>query len=543
MMVHVHFVYNRGRAWHRHGAASVKGFAFREGELLKTPALASYLSGSQDDFAEKVAGLSGEFAAVLLNSVTNMCVAAVDRVRTTPLFYGREADQLYLSDDASWVARQTKARVKDDRAVAAFLLQGCVIGSDTLVHSVKQIQAGQSIQATEAGWQAQHYFAYGSERTAPVSDLKDREALIEEGIAMYESIFARTLASVGDRPLVVPLSGGLDSRLIAFMLARLGRKDTLCYSYGRVGGFEAVTSQRIAEHLGLSWAFVPYTHAHWHEWYRSTAYQQYRQEAAQLTSLEHEQDWPAVLALKQRDLLKDGAVFLPGHSGDFVAGSHLPASVFNPKEKQDPVLWLWNKYFQFWPRHALAPSLVKGLQDRIGDHLNLTKAYDTLTPFDAARVFEYYGWRERQAKLIVNSVRVYEHHGYDWRVPLWDTDVMSFWPKVPLYERQQKRLYRAILKRLMGEVFDVPYVPASRVSWYERWHRMVDRDYHRYGMYVGPSWTTALFTKRIGHLVTSNHSVVQALAKPLRLYPPQALPLNALIGLFQVQDVIETYGT
>ena len=44
---------------------------------------------------------------------------------------------------------------------------------------------------------------------------------------------------------------------------------------------------------------------------------------------------------------------------------------------------------------------------------------------------------ERQAKFIVNSVRVYEFFGYAWRIPLWDRELIDFFLKVPLKYRMR----------------------------------------------------------------------------------------------------------
>lgn len=68
---------------------------------------------------------------------------------------------------------------------------------------------------------------------------------------------------------------------------------------------------------------------------------------------------------------------------------------------------------------------------------------DTLE--DVANAFECWEWQERQAKFIVNSCRVYEFWGYDWRIPLWNNEMMDFWARVPLGLRVGKRLYDGFL--------------------------------------------------------------------------------------------------
>jgi asparagine synthase (glutamine-hydrolysing) len=60
-------------------------------------------------------------------------------------------------------------------------------------------------------------------------------------------------------------------------------------------------------------------------------------------------------------------------------------------------------------------------------------------------------WQERQAKKIVNSVRVYEFWGYSWRIPLWDAEMMDWWERVDplrdgtvLYDTYVRRQGRAL---------------------------------------------------------------------------------------------------
>jgi len=59
-------------------------------------------------------------------------------------------------------------------------------------------------------------------------------------------------------------------------------------------------------------------------------------------------------------------------------------------------------------------------------------------------------WQERQAKFIVNSVRVYEFWGYEWRIPLWDNQLMDFFSGVPLKLRLEKKLYDPLVDRVYG---------------------------------------------------------------------------------------------
>ena len=55
---------------------------------------------------------------------------------------------------------------------------------------------------------------------------------------------------------------------------------------------------------------------------------------------------------------------------------------------------------------------------------------------------ECFDFDNRQAKFIVNSVRVYEFFDFSWRIPLWDNDLIDFFRRVPLKYRTNTYLYR-----------------------------------------------------------------------------------------------------
>lgn len=60
---------------------------------------------------------------------------------------------------------------------------------------------------------------------------------------------------------------------------------------------------------------------------------------------------------------------------------------------------------------------------------------------------EFWEWQERQANYMVNSVRVYEYWGYEWRIPLWDMELVQFWKSVPAHLRADRKLYNTYVDR------------------------------------------------------------------------------------------------
>ncbi len=270
------------------------------------------------------------------------------------------------------------------------------------------------------------------------SDVAD---LVERLHAVHGRVFKRLKASLDGRPVILPLSGGYDSRLIATSLRDAGVREVTCYSYGAKDHWESKISREVAAYLGYRWEFVPYSSERWRTWIGTDSFERYFGDAGNLSSVPHVQDWPAVLELKQQGRLAPEAVFVPGHSGDFLAGSHIPkwfgrhAAITRRSlldTLQDVHYSLWD-----WPTER-RDELRRVFDSRIEA---IVGALADCAPETAADAFERWDLQERQAKFICNSVRVYEHFGFDWRMPLFDHELMDFWARIRLQLRVGRRLY------------------------------------------------------------------------------------------------------
>lgn len=516
-----------GRAWHTSGRARATGWGSTpDGRVLVGPALAAYLDGPAAAFAERAAALGGAFAAVRTDGATAEIV--VDRVRSIPLVYGPTAGGGWLvSDDARRAARALDARVDQPLEAAEFLLKTAVGGPDTLSSALHAVQAAERIVLRPgAPAESARYAVYGA---GPRLDADD-ETLLRLGADALETAFDRMLESVRGRPLVVPLSGGLDSRLVAAMLAAGGRTDTLCVSYGRRGNAEARTAQRVAQALGLRWTFVPYSAARWHAWAQRPDYARFRCHATSLVSIEHEQDWPAVHELRRQGL-PDDAVFVPGHTGDFLASGHV-----HDTPEADAVGWIWRHAYREWPTSGLSDETRAALQARIA-----ARVAGAETPVHA---FVQDVWQERQAKMIANAVRVYEHHGVGWRMPLWsEPAVLDVWGRMPMHARRGKRLWRRAVQRLAGDAVGAIPTVAPRAPLADRWARLTDRDAGRYGIWLGRRPLARATHTRLRDLVRiadpAIRAVADAIVAPWAHLPPQRAGLNALLALHQLNDLAD----
>lgn len=246
--------------------------------------------------------------------------------------------------------------------------------------------------------------------------------------------------------IVIPLSGGYDSRLIATLLVRRGYENILTFTYGVPGNKESAYSKKVADALGLKWHFVKYSNELWREAWITEERRGYQKWASGWNSIAYIQDWLAVGALKQNGTVDLNCVFVPGHTGDFISGGHIPNVAIKDKTSSAHELFesIKTKHYRQAPKKEVTSRTEQMWFDRI---IQRTEQRAISNGQNLANAFEKWEWQERQAKLICNSVRVYEFYRYDWWMPLWDMEFVRFWQSVPLDLRKGSAWYIDYVKQ------------------------------------------------------------------------------------------------
>jgi asparagine synthase (glutamine-hydrolysing) len=431
--------------WAAAGATHAIGQAHApDGRLLRARDIAQRLDAIADPNAwvAEVAALNGSFAVVGRRG--GEVRAMVDRLRSLPLFYTVAGGSIRISDRADGLASSERPAL-DAESRLEFQYAGYVTGEDTLIPGVRQIRAGHVLLHGGAKDEPRQvcYYAF---RHCNFLDGGDDE-LSSRLVGVHERVFRRLLDDVGERQIVIPLSGGYDSRLIGHSLRELGARNVLCYTYGLPRNWESEISRDLARHLGFEWVMVPYSAKRWHAVVDMPAFARYFMKAGNFSSLAHIQDWPAVQALVAQQRIARDAVFVPGHSGDFLAGSHVPKHFAERRHvsRGELLQAIFDAHYSLWdwPKPAAA-TMRRAFAGRIERVVGPITAG---TAEQAADAFERWDCEERQAKFIVNSVRAYESFGFEWRLPLFDAELMDFWSRIALAGRMRRRLYFEFVRR------------------------------------------------------------------------------------------------
>jgi asparagine synthase (glutamine-hydrolysing) len=463
------------RGWMKTGSAWARGSVFdKEDVSFSTMEIAEEFSGlaSSDQFIQRLQTANGFYAVVVI--ANDILLAAVDRIRSIPLFWGRAGNDVYLSDDPYWIADQFDSERYDEVCKREFVLTGYVTGCETLHPNVKQLQAGEVLiceaGATDLVCSPNRYFRL--QEGMPYEGTSVR--LIEQLDEAVTSCFERLVSHCNGRPIAIPLSGGYDSRLIACTLKRLGYENVVAYTYGRPGNHNSAISERVAGNLGIEWHFVEYSNDRWYRWFRSDECRAYMRMSHALTSIPHLQDWPAVMELVKQGILEPETVFVPGHSVTSVSQGRLTrvAQEGRFRTTDSMVDSIVENSYRLWPLTEHDKCYLDIFRQRTMRAIENRGEPIQNVAVDAV---QRWAWQEWEAKFIANWTRVYDFWGYDWWLPLWDKELIEFWMHVPAEFRIGRQLYDEYVCRVYRELAGMSHRQAEKsdktdtVSLIQRW--------------------------------------------------------------------------
>lgn len=393
---------------------------------------------------KKILELRGHFSFVVVGA--NFVLATVDKIRSFPIFYSVRNGTILFSNSAVKLQERCGLYEKDEESFLEFKMAGYVTGRNTLFKNLFQLQAGEFLLFNKktSRLAAVRYYRYCVDEIVD----KTTEELLENLHEVTIETFTKMVETLDGKPVWIPLSGGLDSRLVLAMLHELKYENVFAFSYGVPGLWEIEQAKKVAEHLKIRWRHIPFNPKKIKKLFHTAERRNYFNFASGLSSVPFLPDFYALWILRDHKILPDSAVIINGQSGDYLTGGHIPKITKEIKEDEINTRVLSeliiNKHFSLWV-NLITEENISVLSGKILSLLQLTPA-SRLSDVQFARHFELYEWQERQSKYVVNGQRIYDWFGYDWRLPLWSDELICFWSKVPWGKKCDQKLYKEYLR-------------------------------------------------------------------------------------------------
>lgn len=394
--------------------------------------------------------LRGSFAIVVQRGTD--VFAAVDRINSYPLYYSNS--NIYDSYQPSMMPLGTR-----DSFVLNYLASGYIFGNGTLADNIKQLLAGQYLYLSDHNIQIQNYYLY-SPRYNDTYDSNEHK--IEALHALTNQAMDRAIAQANGRKILVPLSGGYDSRLILAKLVEKKYDNLFVFTYGMPNSHEAKMAEWVCGQLNIKWDFLSFRNVDINSEDYKTLYQAYLSYCPLHSSMPCVLEFIAFYAISK--LFSDEPCFvINGQTGDFITGGHINLKNMNYQSRSGVIQYILNKHCAYWPA-LLESGYSKVLYTLAEESFPKRAAKDGISQLSDVCLSQYeqWEWQERQSKYVVSGQRLYDFFGYDWALPLWDADIMNFWEISSLRDKSSQKLYRDYLKDYnYKNVFSLDRLPAS----------------------------------------------------------------------------------
>ncbi len=194
---------------------------------------------------------NGLFQLALWDSLQQELLVSGDRGGLRPIYYAQHKDKLAFAPEVKalltlpWVSRDMNYH-----GILSFLRHGFCTGPRTFFQDVRTLPPGSFAVFRQGRLEIQRYWKMDFQAHAQGNEKEMQRRFVETWTEVMQE------QSRGDYQLGLPLSGGVDSRLILSALSAQQR-DVMTFTIGNPGCKDAEIAQRLAEIAGYPNLFSP----------------------------------------------------------------------------------------------------------------------------------------------------------------------------------------------------------------------------------------------------------------------------------------------
>lgn len=446
-MVSIDLNYNNAYKWTKKDKIYSIGYIFYDNKFYQEEQINELLESINiNKISDFIKEIDGCFSIVINND--NEIIIISDLLRNFPVFYSIQDDKIMIKDNIM----KFDKKILDSNSITELSYTNYVTSYNTLFKNIFQLEAHQIVKINKKDYNISRnkYFEYKYNFI-----FKDDDVLIYELDEIYDNAAKKMIKYLNGRQAVIPLSGGNDSRLIAYYLVRNGYKNVIAYTYGSKENSEIEISKRVAEFLKIEWYFVEYKHKSMQKKFNNkNLYKKMADYCGRGVCNPHIQEWEAISSLIQEKIITKDSVVLPGFTGDFLEGKHIFDDLYFLKNVNTEELI--NSIYKWQYQYSEGSIQRTNIKDKLKTNIRI-KDKEILNRDSAIEIFEKFDFEERQAKYINNAIRTYDYQGLHWYLLFWDKNSISKWLSIPLEKRHNIELFNKFTKTIYPDLME--YAP------------------------------------------------------------------------------------
>lgn len=381
------------------------------------------------------------YTHINLGKDLNKIIINAGTFRDTPLFYTKKNGLLIISDDINNININKKLDIKK---LSELLLFKVVLNKHTIIKSIYTLEAGQQVIINNGKYNIYDKYIFNNfpKKNQSESDLKN------ELWSITNEVYDDVIKCSKNKTIIVPLSGGWDSRFIIAMLKYKNIKNVLCVNYSyKNRGTEHIISEKVANRLGYKWISIDYSISKQNRVYYSDEFNRFFLNSHQYHTAQYIQDYLMNKYLLKKFPDKDMVIFT-GLSGDMIAGGH-----FNEKTCRISSIYALISEIQDFHMETDSKDIRNVLKPILYETIKKYMKYSKyLKNFELKEIFD---WRERQSKFASNSLRSHEHLKTEWYNPFYDLRFFKFWSNIDYKYKLNEQFYINFLNDKLFEHYQI----------------------------------------------------------------------------------------
>jgi len=389
--------------------------------------------------------LNGSFVCAIWDKKRKKLIVANDRYGLRPLYYTELASKLIFSSEVKPITSFPGFNKEINlRAIPDLLAFGSMLGENTLFENVYLMPSGSIMVYEQGKLTISKYWDFEYNEDYPKRDLSD---YCEELHYLFHQAIKRQ--SKGNHKIGVPLSGGLDSRVVGAYLHKEGVLFS-AHTYGVKRCYDFRFARRVARALKAAHYFYE-TNGEYIPDYHSVSL---RLTNGMLDICDTQQ------IILPTEIYNDCDVLHIGFMADVIfGGSYIREYILNLSHEKELPNLVYDS-FSFFIQDRIQKNILRNSINRKVKNSSLEKISWRLSQTNAklsVNKADYVYLHERAKRFTINANLILLNQRLEYRTPTYDNDLMDFALKLPPEMRINSLLYTELIKRYFPKLARIPW--------------------------------------------------------------------------------------
>ncbi len=401
---------------------------------------------------DKLRDYNGTFAAAIYDEKRNKLTLINDRYGLKKLFYYHNENFFCFGPKISPLLRYVPKKSLRKDAILDFFLFGYVLGNKTFFNQINQLPYASILEFSREGLKLKKYWDYEY-----LEEYKSKsKEVLHKLTHLWEKAVERRIKR--NNKIIIPLSGGLDSRAILATALRFTSKDNIVtFTFGEKGSFDFEIGKMVAKKLGVKNISLGVEKGNYEEQYDCS-----------MDDVEGMIDLTPYFSIHQYAKMKDfGDVMFSGTKIDVLLGRHILSDIFSDdllnkkissKEEFIEVKELIFKHQKLNDEKEVQklfhPDFLGNIDLKSSFDNSFKDLNDIISNKNFPNYFALWDYVHRWIKYIYFAV--FRNRGLFNYITMLDTDLVDFTLKLAPKLRLNEDLYIKMLLTTYPEIYKLP---------------------------------------------------------------------------------------